>query len=221
MTKIGIVEDDKQLNNAIKLLLEKSNYEVVQTYTTYEGIQMLKSDRIDVLLLDIGLPDGDGFEVCNYLPQDCYLPVIFLTARDDEIDMIKAYDEGCEDYIVKPFSMQVLLKRIEVVLRRNEYKKKVLTYNGLEMNVDRREVKVHDNLISLTTKEFDVLYLLMKNMNRVLTKENILEVIWDSKEQYVDDSSVTVTISRLRKKLDDDPKAYIKNVFGSGYRFGE
>jgi DNA-binding response OmpR family regulator len=221
MTKIGIVEDDKQLNNAIKLLLEKSNYEVVQTYTTYEGIQMLKNERIDVLLLDIGLPDGDGFDVCNYLPQDRYLPVIFLTARDDEIDMIKAYDEGCEDYIVKPFSMQVLLKRIEVVLRRNEYKKKVLTYNGLEMNVDRREVKVHDKLISLTTKEFDVLHLLMKNMNRVLTKENILEVIWDSKEQYVDDSSVTVTISRLRKKLDDDPKAYIKNVFGSGYRFGE
>lgn len=221
MTKIGIVEDDKQLNNAIKLLLEKSNYEVVQTYTTLEGIQMLKNNRIDVLLLDIGLPDGDGFEVCNYLPSERYLPVIFLTARDDEIDMIKAYDEGCEDYIVKPFSMQVLLKRIEVVLRRNEYKKKIITYNGLEMDVDRREVKVHDKPISLTTKEFDVLHLLMKNMNRVLTKENILEIIWDSKEQYVDDSTVTVTISRLRKKLSDDPKAYIKNVFGSGYRFGE
>ncbi|MDF9825699.1 DNA-binding response OmpR family regulator [Breznakia sp. PF5-3] len=221
MTTIGIIEDDKQLNHAIKLLLEKNGYKVFQAYCVHEGIQMIKQENIQILLLDIGLPDGEGFEIYKYFSKDTNVSVIFLTAKDDEVDMIKAYDSGCEDYIVKPFSMKILLKRIEVVLRRNENKSNVLKYNHLEMNVDRREVKVSGTPIALTNNEFDVLHLLMRNKNRVISKTLILESVWDAKEQYVDESSVTVTISRLRKKLDKNSKAYIKNVFGSGYHFGD
>lgn len=217
MKNIGIVEDDRELSHALKLLLEQHKYQVFQAYTVDEGIKMIDTTELDIVLLDIGLPDGEGFEVSQYL-EDGSIPIVYLTARDDEVDMLHAYDNGCEDYVVKPFSMTVLLKRIEVVLRRNEQKGNIFVYKDIELNVERHEVKVNQMLVALTANEFEVLHLFMRNQKRVLSKTQILEAIWDEKEQFVDDSTVTVTISRLRKKLDKDPRKYIENVFGSGYR---
>ena len=216
MAKIAIIEDDPSLNQAIRLILEKSNHQVIQAFRCHD-VEAILSQSIDLVLLDINLGDGDGFSLCDKYFQPLHLPVLFITARDEEIDMLRAYEHGCEDYIVKPFSMNVLLKRIEVVMRRHHIESYILTYKDIKLHSNTREVYRNDVLLHLTTKEYEVFYMLMKHKNHVITKRALLEQIWDCNEQYVDDTSVTVTISRLRKKLHHDAKAYIQNVFGSGY----
>ncbi|MFV0393666.1 MAG: response regulator transcription factor [Coprobacillaceae bacterium] len=142
--KVGIIEDDYQLNNAIKIILEKEGYEVVQGHSCIEGIKIL-DEGVDVILLDINLPDGEGFEVCHH--NDKKIPILFLTARDEEIDMIHAYDSGCEDYIIKPFSMKVLIKKIEVVLRRNQKSENILIYNDLQIDVNKQKLEYEMKLL--------------------------------------------------------------------------
>jgi len=219
MKKIGIVEDDRLLNEALSISLGKEGYEVLSGFTCQDGFNMLK-EKPDILLLDINLPDGIGFTICR---QSGEIPIIFLTARDDEIDMIKAYDFGCEDYIVKPFSIEVLKRRIQVVLRRETASEDLFQYKTLAIDYKKKQVSVGENIVKLTAKEYRLLEYLSRNTGQVLSKEMILQEVWDIDGMFVVDNTVSVTVNRLKKKIEPDPAepVFIKNIFGMGYVLGE
>lgn len=219
MIRIGIIEDDKLLNESLAILLGKEGYKIYRGYSVADGIKLLE-EELDLLILDLMLPDGLGFSV---IEQSKGVPAIFLTARDKETDMLRAYESGCEDYIVKPFSTEILKHRIQVVLRRNGVKSNILRFQGLMIEYDKKKVLVQQQQISLTAKEYQLLEYLSKNKGQLLSKEMILQQIWDLNGNFVGENTVSVTINRLRKKLGKKPDGseYIKNVFGIGYVFGE
>lgn len=219
MIRIGIVEDDMLLNEALSISLSKEGYEIVKAYSVQEGRKMI-NENLDLLLLDINLPDGLGFSIIEKVKD---LPVIFLTARDDEMDMVKAYDQGCEDYIVKPFSMEILKRRIQVVLRNKEIGNDILQFKNLSIDYKKKQVFLEDVFVKLTPKEYRLLEYLSRHQGQVISKEMILQEVWDLDGLFVVDNTVSVTVNRLKKKIEPDPlhAAFIKNVFGMGYVFGE
>lgn len=213
---IGIIEDDSLLNQALEIALQNAGYYTISAHTRKEALDLLR-EKVDVFLIDIGLPDGNGIELYQELQMEKRIPAIFLTARDEEKEMLLAFDAGAQDYVVKPFSMKVLMKRLEVVLKRNPEERYLTLYP------DRKQVFTGKTEISLTAKEYQLLEYLMRNQGQVLTKENILETIWGVDGQFVVDNTVSVTINRLRRKIkpDGERQGYIQNVFGLGYRIGE
>lgn len=218
---IGIIEDDALLNQALEIVLKKEGYDTVCAQSKEEALALTEG-RVDLLIVDIGLPDGNGIALYHEIRKAREIPAIFLTARDEEKDMLDAYQAGAQDYVVKPFSMKVLLKRIQVVLGRSG-SEAFLSCGELLLYPRRRQVYVSGQEISLTAKEYQLLEYFMRNQDQVLTKENILENIWGLDGEFVVDNTVSVTINRLRKKIEPDPGTprYIKNVFGLGYRMGE
>lgn len=237
---IGIIEDDRLLNQALDMSLKSAGYATVCARTKKDALSLLGNGE-SLLLIDIGLPDGDGITLYREL-QDKYrskfrgdaqtqpaadskIPAIFLTARDEERDMLAAFDIGADDYVVKPFSMKVLQKRIEAVLGRRgaEGGERAVRVGELVLYPDRKRVFVRNQEISLTAKEYRLLEYLAENQGQVLTKENILEHVWGLDGQFVVDNTVSVTINRLKKKLSPDAaeSCCIKNVFGLGYRIDE
>ena len=222
---IGIIEDDRLLNQALEIALREAGYDTVSIHSKKEAFTLLHG-REDLLLIDIGLPDGDGVRLYQELQkkwkQKQMVPAVFLTARDEERDMLAAFDVGAEDYVVKPFSMRVLLKRIEVVLRRNR-EESVLACRDLTLYPERKQVFLFGEEVCLTAKEYQLLECFMSNQGQVLTIDNLLEKIWGLDGEFVSENTVSVTIGRLRKKIEPDPcrPVYIRNVFGLGYRMGE
>lgn len=219
--KIGIIEDDELLNQALTAVLKSQGYITVGMQNKKEALRLVDGS-IDFLIVDIGLPDGNGIDLYQEICKRFTIPALFLTARDEEKDMLDAYDSGAEDYVVKPFSMKVLLKRVEIILRRSSEEKK-FTCGDLALFVDRKQVLLKNREIELTAKEYQLLEYLMINHGQVLTKENILEQIWGVDGQFVVENAVSVLINRIRKKIESDVKqpVYIRNVFGLGYRMGE
>lgn len=217
---IGIIEDDSLLNQALEIALQNTGYYTISAHTRKEALDLLR-EKVDVFLIDIGLPDGNGIELYQELQMEKRIPAIFLTARDEEKEMLLAFDAGAQDYVVKPFSMKVLMKRLEVVLKRNPEERYMV--GELTLYPDRKQVFTGKTEISLTAKEYQLLEYLMRNQGQVLTKENILETIWGVDGQFVVDNTVSVTINRLRRKIEPDGErqGYIQNVFGLGYRIGE
>ena len=217
---IGIIEDDSLLNQAVEIALQNAGYYIISAHTRKEALDLLR-EKVDVFLIDIGLPDGNGIELYQELQMEKRIPAIFLTARDEEKEMLLAFDAGAQDYVVKPFSMKVLMKRLEVVLKRNPEERYMV--GELTLYPDRKQVFTGKTEISLTAKEYQLLEYLMRNQGQVLTKENILETIWGVDGQFVVDNTVSVTINRLRRKIEPDGErqGYIQNVFGLGYRIGE
>ena len=173
---IEIIEDARLLNQALNKMLTDKGYDTVSVHSRQEALD-LSADRIDLFLIDIGLPDGDGVSLYRELKVVKNVPAIFLTARDEEQDMLVAFDTGADDYVVKPFSMKVLLKRIEAVLKRNK-DGNVLTCGDITLYPEKKQVFSDDEEISLTAKEYQLLELFMTNQDQVLTKENILDRIW-------------------------------------------
>lgn len=222
MKKIAIVEDDKLYNEALAISFQKEGYEVLRGFNANDGKNLI-SAHPDLVILDIGLPDGDGIEVCNFIRGVSSIPVLFLTARDEEIDMIRAYDSGCDDYVVKPFPIDVLKKKAAAILKRNDPEQNLLLYKGLTVDYRKKAASYEGREISLTPKEFDLLEVLSKNKGAVLSKEKLLETVWDVSGAFVEDNTVNVTINRLRKKIepDDSETTFINNVFGMGYKFGD
>ena len=225
--RIGIIEDDRLLNQALEIALRDAGYDTVCACTKQEALSKLDGKE-DLLLIDIGLPDGDGVRLYQQRRrkreelQKKSTPAVFLTARDEERDMLAAFDLGAEDYVVKPFSMKVLLKRIEVVLRRNS-EGSILVCRDLELYPGRKQVLLGGNEISLTAKEYRLLEYFMRNQGQVLTMDNLLQAVWGLDGEFVSENTVSVTIRRLRKKIEPDMSrpVYIRNVFGLGYRMGE
>lgn len=225
--RIGIIEDDRLLNQALEIALRDAGYDTVCACTKQEALSKLDGKE-DLLLIDIGLPDGDGVRLYQQLRRESEelqkksTPAVFLTARDEERDMLAAFDVGAEDYVVKPFSMKVLLKRIEVVLRRNS-EGSILVCRDLELYPGRKQVLLGGNEVSLTAKEYQLLEYFMRNQGQVLTMDNLLQAVWGLEGEFVSENTVSVTIRRLRKKIEPDMSrpVYIRNVFGLGYRMGE
>lgn len=225
--RIGIIEDDRLLNQALEIALRDAGYDTVCACTKQEALSKLDGKE-DLLLIDIGLPDGDGIRLYQRLRRESgelqkkSTPAVFLTARDEERDMLAAFDLGAEDYVVKPFSMKVLLKRIEVVLRRNS-EGSILVCRDLELYPGRKQVLLGGNEVSLTAKEYHLLEYFMRNQGQVLTMDNLLQAVWGLDGEFVSENTVSVTIRRLRKKIEPDMSrpVYIRNVFGLGYRMGE
>lgn len=204
----------------MEIALQNAGYYTISAHTRKEALDLLR-EKVDVFLIDIGLPDGNGIELYQELQMEKRIPAIFLTARDEEKEMLLAFDAGAQDYVVKPFSMKVLMKRLEVVLKRNPEERYMV--GELTLYPDRKQVFTGKTEISLTAKEYQLLEYLMRNQGQVLTKENILETIWGVDGQFVVDNTVSVTINRLRRKIEPDGErqGYIQNVFGLGYRIGE
>lgn len=220
MTRIGIIEDDRLLNEALCTYLETLGYLTESAFSFEEGMALTERYH-DLLLVDIGLADGSGTEICRAVCGKA--PVIFLTARDGEEDMLKAFDCGADDYLVKPFPMPVLAAHIQAVLRRSGGSKNVLHYRDMYIDYDKKQVQLAGSPVKLTPREYQLLELLSQNQGRVVTKDMILEQIWDSRGAFVDDNTVNVTLNRLKKKIEPNPSepVYVRNIFGLGYTFGE
>lgn len=220
METIAIIEDDALLNQALTITLQKAGYTILSAHNCRDGRKLI-GQLPDLILLDIGLPDGNGMELCHIATEQTESPVLFLTALDEEIDMIRGFDAGCEDYIAKPFSMEILLRRIEVILRRKR-SKNIFSYGELEVHFDQKQLYIHDKPVKLTAKEYQLLECFIHNQGQVLTKETLLQKLWDSKGIFVEENTLFVTITRLRKKMETDPSVpvYIKTVYGIGYIFG-
>lgn len=222
MIKLLIIEDDVQLNTALKIYFEKTQYLVFQAFNCKEARQMIKREP-DIIIVDVGLPDGSGIDLCRHMLADKKIPVIFLTARDEEKDILEGYEAGCEEYVTKPVSPKVLLKKLEVILKRESNSEKILIYHELKIDFEKAQVWIENSEIKLTSKEWKVLEILSKNREKIITKEMILEQIWDIEGNYVEEHVIAVVINRLRKKIEKDIKnpVYIKNIFGVGYTFGD
>lgn len=222
MKRIAVIEDDRLFNEALARTLSKAGYEILRAFTFEEGIGLI-GENPDLIIIDINLPGGDGLAICKRAEDYGQIPAIFLTARDEEEDMIRAFDLGADDYLVKPFPMPVLLKHIEAVLRRTEEKKSLFRYMDLTIDFELKKVTYGEEEIKLTAKEYKLLALLAANKGRVVTKELILAQVWDAEGSFVEENTVNVTLGRLKKKIEPDPAnpLFIKNVFGLGYTFGK
>lgn len=224
MSTILIIEDDISLNRGVTFALKKEGYEVISAYTKEEGKIAILQNQIDFLLLDINLPDGSGLDFCKEINDKMDFPIVFFTANDTEEDMIKGFESGCDDYISKPFSIGVLKFKINAILKRNcGEAKNIFKYKDLKIDFDSRKVHKRDEEIYLTATEYKLLELLSKNKGRAMTKELLLDKLWDNNGNYVDENTLSVNIRRLRKKIEDDSKnpEYIITLFGIGYIMGE
>lgn len=224
MKTILIVEDDRVLNRGVSFALKKEGYEIISAYSLEEAKNVIIKNDIDFLLIDINLPDGSGLDLCEQISDIMDFPIVFFTANDTEEDMIKGFERGCDDYISKPFSMDILKLKINAILKRSHTKdKNEFKYKDLRIDYDSRKVYVRNEEVNLTVTEYKLLELLCKNKNKAVTKELILEKLWDCNGNYVDENAISVNIRRLRKKIEVDPKnpEYIITLFGIGYILGE
>lgn len=224
METILIIEDDRILNRGVSFALKKEGYRVISNYNISEGKVSVMENDIDFLLLDINLPDGSGLDLCEQINDKINFPIVFFTANDTDEDMIKGFERGCDDYIAKPFSMDVLKLKINAILKRSaKVEKDIFKYKDLKIDFESRKVFVKDEEVNLTVTEYKLLELLSKNKGRAVTKEIILEKLWDINGNYVDENAISVNIRRLRKKIEEDPKnlQYIITLFGIGYIMGE
>lgn len=224
MATILIIEDDRVLNKGVSFALRKDGHDVISAYCKTEGKQIILNEEIDFLLLDINLPDGSGVDLCKELREYVKFPIVFFTANDTEEDMLKGFESGCDDYIAKPFSVEILKHKVNAMLKRNNtVSSNSFEYNGLKIDFDKMTVELKEKEVSLTATEYKLLELLVKNKGKVLTKEILIEKLWDNSGNFVDENTLSVNIRRLRKKIEEDTKNphYIITVFGIGYSFGE
>lgn len=216
MADILIVEDDRRINELIRRTLSMTGHKGLTAFTGREALSALRKNRIDLILLDIGLPDMDGFSLIKRLSEEYKdIPVICVTARDEVPDRIKGLKGGAEDYIVKPFAMEELLARIQVVLRRFHREQTVYHIRDVEVDLAGAVVKKAGALVELTNQEYELLKILLVNKNIALSRERLLDLAW-GKDFYGDDRTVDVHIRRIRQKLGLEKD--IKTIFKYGYR---
>lgn len=220
--RILIVEDDRDLNEGLTFAFTKEGYLVESAANYCRGMQKIKQNNIDVVILDCNLPDGSGFDFCKEVREQSQVPVIMLTARDAEVDELEGLEMGADDYITKPFSIAILKMRVLKALRKKEAPE-ILTSNGIRLDISRRKVFKLDEEVELSPIEWQLLFYLISNEGKVLLKQEILNYIWDKNGNFVDENAVSVNIRRLRVKIENDPSSpqYIKAVRGFGYRWNE
>ena len=209
MKHIFFVEDDLSLINGLSFAIRKQGYELTTARTREEAERLWAKGGYDLVILDVTLPDGSGFDLCRKIRESSKVPIMFLTAADEETDIIMGLDIGGDDYMTKPFKLAVFLSRINALLRRSDnFEQTVdteLDSNGIRVQLLRQEVTKNGETVELTASEYKLLCLFMENADIVLSPEKILSRLWDCDEKYIDNNTLTVYIRRLRTKIEDDP----------------
>ncbi|MFD1363200.1 response regulator transcription factor [Lentibacillus salinarum] len=224
-SKILVVDDEWNMRNLIKIYLSKENFQVEEAVDGEEAIKMPQQISYDLMILDIMLPDIDGWEVCKTVRKTSLIPILMLTARNDVKDRVQGLNLGADDYLIKPFAAEELVARVNALLRRQNVKKEETTktlmyFEYLSIDSESREVKVKDIPVELTPKEFDILYLAASQPKRVFTREILLDQIWDS-DEFRDLRAIDTHVKNIREKLRKAGLSYnpIRTVWGVGYKF--
>ncbi len=220
MFSIMIVEDNEQLQNEIGNLLARNGYHVMKTVDFNNITQLVKHGNPHLILLDINLPYADGFKICTEIRSFSTVPIIFITSRDTNVDELMSITLGGDDFITKPYNAQILLARINSLLRRaypGEKTGDIIEYNGVKLNILSSKVEYEDKEIELTKNELKILHYLLINKGRIVSRVDIMEYLWDS-ALFVNDNTLTVNITRLRNKFEDiGVSEFIKTKRGQGY----
>ncbi|WP_410770412.1 response regulator transcription factor [Fontibacillus sp. BL9] len=220
MTTLLIVEDDISLNKGIALTLAQDGIMIEQAYDLATAEQRFAEGGIDLIVLDVNLPDGNGLDFCEKIRATSRVPVIFLTANDMESDIVLGFELGGDDYITKPFSLMVLRSRVMAVLRRSRaLHEDKLTIGPLSLDFGKMEFRKSGVSLPLSKTEQKLLKVLVSNRGQILTREQLMDQVWDREAEFVDENALTVTVKRLRSKIEDEPSSpvYIKTVYGLGY----
>ncbi|MFZ5597080.1 MAG: response regulator transcription factor [Bacillota bacterium] len=227
--KILVIDDEEKIRSIVRLYLSKEGFVIEEAADGNAALEKIKRENFDLVIMDIMMPGMDGLTVCRKIREKSDLPIIMLTAREEEVDRILGLELGADDYVVKPFSPRELVARVKAILRRTaasgEYgnsddAKDVVSYPGIEINPKTREIKVEGQPVRLTAKEFSLLLLMAKNYGRAFTRDELLQSVWGY-DYYGDTRTVDTHVNRLRDKLASVPgcKNYINTVWGVGYKF--
>ncbi len=224
MKQILVVEDDITMNKMLSDLLAAEGYKVTAVYTVAEAKQRFRPDVYDLAILDVNLPDGSGYEICKTIREKAHTAVIFLTANDLEQDMIKGYELGAADYITKPFPNTVLRHKVKAIFSMLENAEKVpphKIYDDGRLMIDFSSMRaaLDGDEIAFAPLEYRMLEVFTENKGILLTRQKLLEKLWDSQENYVDEHTLTAAISRIRGKIEKDGNKYLQTVYGMGYMF--
>lgn len=224
MLKILLLEDDKSLNRGISLKLQKEGYEVLSAFGVTEAEEVFRTNQIDLIISDITMNDGNGLDFAKEVRKKSDVHILFLTALDQEVDIVNGYDVGADDYITKPFSLMVLISKVNAIMRRIESRQNGSEETGElyaeDICMQSVQMKVYKGgeELNLSKKEIQLLHYFLEHPGQIISKEQILEAVWGIDGQFVDDNIVPVTISRLKKRLSSKEEGeYIKNVRGLGY----
>ncbi len=224
--KILIVDDDDEIRKVVGIYLKNEGYEILKAENGEEALKLINKNEVALVLLDIMMPGMNGTEVCMKIREDRVMPIIFLSAKSEDLDKIQGLASGADDYITKPFNAMELIARVKSQIRRytryaaeSQISKSIIEIGNLTINTDTREVFVGNKDVRLTPKEFDILELLARNKGIVFSIEKIYERVW-GEDFYKADSTIMVHITRIREKIEEDPKKpiYIKTIWGVGYK---
>lgn len=220
MTKILLVEDDGQIASYLGELLRAEGFDTQIASSKKEASECLLVQAFDLVLLDVSLPDGNGFSICAEIKREYEIPVIFLTASGDEYSVVAGLDMGADDYIAKPFRPRELISRIRSVLRRCKKEQRILSCGDLKVNVSSATVTKGEKELFLSALEYRLLLLLLQNKGQILTRNQLLEEIWDASGEYVNDNTLSVYMKRLREKIEENPQSprLLHTIRGIGYR---
>lgn len=217
--KIILIEDDENLRRGISFYLEQEDYEVFVNGGVKGALGLIQETSPDLIILDVTLPDGNGFELCREIRQVSTVPLFFLTAHDLESDILTGLSIGGDDYLTKPFSLAILKAKVALLFKKQEDRTKKIVLQPFVLNLDSHRLFKNDVEIPLSTTEFRLINYLMKNAGIVLEKELLLEALWDDQGKFVDENVLSVNIRRIRLKIEADPKnpQYIETIRGIGY----
>lgn len=220
MTKILLVEDDGQIASYLGELLRAEGFDTQIAGCKKEAGERLLAQAFDLVLLDVSLPDGNGFSICAEIKKEYEIPVIFLTASGDEYSVVAGLDMGADDYIAKPFRPRELISRIRSVLRRCKKEQRILSCGDLKVNVSSATVTKGEKELFLSALEYRLLLILLQNKGQILTRNQLLEEIWDASGEYVNDNTLSVYMKRLREKIEKNPQSprLLHTIRGIGYR---
>ena len=222
MKRIFLVEDDKEIAKNLSLLLSIEGFTIIHAISQKDAFAMLGSSKPDLALVDISLPDGNGFAVCTEIKQEYDIPVIFLTASGDEASVVTGLNIGADDYITKPFRPRELVARINTALRKTGHSPSAFEICGLHVDVTSGIVKKYGKEIFLSALEYRLLLVFINNPSSIITRDCLLDELWDAAGEFVNNNTLTVYIKRLREKIEDDPASpqITLTVRGTGYRLG-
>lgn len=225
MKRILLVEDDKTIVLGLEYFLKQEGYDILICYDVKSAMKIIDTQKYDLAILDLTLPDGNGYDICKAIRRKSDTPVVFLTACDEEVNVVMGFDMGADDYVTKPFRVRELLSRIKTILNRvgkREKNKNEIEISNITINTATGKVIKNNEEIFLTALEYRLLLTLVNNEGQILTRNQLLEGIWDIDGNFVNDNTLTVYIKRLRDKIEDDsqnPKI-INTIRGMGYRIG-
>jgi len=222
MHRILLVEDDLTLSQGIEFTLVKEGFNIMIANTLKKAEDLFNSQTFDLVLLDVMLPDGSGYDLCRKIRLTSQVPIVFLTACDDEVNVVLGLDIGGDDYISKPFRVKELVSRLKAILRRGiSGVKSNITFANLELDISKGKLYKNNSEVLLSPVEYKLISIFMQNPTQLLTRNVILEKLWDASGEFVDDNTLSVYIRRLREKVEDEPSnpKYIETVRGMGYRW--